>query len=159
MGDEGVLLSDALLAALGYDAFRSSLESLLVAASKCVENEQRWGADLAMLAKDGTVVHQVNALTAAAKGFQSSPEIEATQELRTRLKAHAPSTVAGAMEFLCSQHAAICHLRGIGVWVQLRKGRLEFERRIPGAMGTGLARYRLGSLASLIRDLQWTVKG
>jgi hypothetical protein len=159
MGDEGVLLSDALLAALGYDGFRSSLESLLVATSKFVENEQLWVADLDTLAKDGTVVHQVKALIAAAKRFQSSPEIEATQELRARLKEHTPATIAGAMELLCSQHAAICRQRGIGLWVQIQKGRLEFARRTTGAMGTGLARYRLGSLVSLIRDLQWTVKG
>lgn len=158
LGDEGILLSDALEAAAGYDGVRSSLESLLVTASKCAENDQRWDADLTALAKDGNFSQHVQALTKAAGAFRTSPEIDATQELRSRLADHDPSTLAGAVELMCTQHQAVCQQRGIGAWVRLQKGRLEFSRRITGATGSGLARYRLGSLTSLIRDLQWKVK-
>lgn len=158
LGGEGALLSDALLAALGYDPVRASLEALLLLSSQLAERSQGWDVDLAALAEDSNFSRQVSALQEAVEGFRASPEIEATRELRSRLHDHDLSTLAGVVELLCAQHAAVCQARGIGAWVSFRRGRLEFARRVTGATAAGLARYRLGSLASLIRDLQWKVK-
>lgn len=158
LGDEGVLLADALLAAAAYDGVRSALESLFVTASKCAEDDQRWHADLGGLDKDFGFSRQVQELRKAVDAFRSSPDIEATEELRLRVAEHDPGTLDGVAELLCAQHEAVCQQRGVGVWVRLDKDRLEFSRRITGATGSGLARYRLGSLVSLIRDLQWKAK-
>lgn len=158
LGGEGALLSDALLAALGYDPVRTSLEALLLAASQLAERSRGWDVNLAALAEDRSFSRQVSALQEAAEGFRGSPEIESTRELRSRLQDHDLSTLTGVIELLCAQHAAVCQARGIGTWVSFRRGRLEFARRITGATAAGLARYRLGSLTSLIRDLQWKVK-
>jgi hypothetical protein len=155
---EGEPLADALLAALGYDRVRASLEALLLAASKHAERELRWNVEFTALAGDRGVARLLSALQRAAEGFRASPEIEATRDLRVRLRDHDPSTLAGAVELLCAQHAAVCRARGVAVWVRLHRGRLDFSRRVTGATAPGLARYRLGSLASLIRDLQWKVQ-
>lgn len=158
LGGEGALLSDALLAALRYDGVRAALEALLLAASQHAEREQRWEADLSALASDAAFARHVDALRAAAEGFRTSPELDATRELRSRLGEHDPSTLTGVAELLCAQHAAVCQARGIGVWARLDRGRLDFTRRVTGATGSGIARYRLGSLVSLLRDLQWRAK-
>lgn len=156
--DEGKRLSDALLAAAGYDPFRKALEETLLTVSDRVAASGEWSVDEKALANDPKILERVAVIDKAARRFLASPEVEATSDLRGRVKDASCSTVGGVLALLAAQHAAVCAARFTGAWFTRRDTSLAFVRRISGAPGNGLGRYRLASLASLMSDLQWKVK-
>ena len=158
INDDGKLLSDALLAAAGYDPFRKALEETLLTVSKHVAASGEWVVDQKALANDPKILERVAVIDKAARRLLASPEVEATADLRGRVKDASCSTLGGVLALLGAQHLAVCSARGTGTWFARGDAGLAFVRRISGAPGDGLGRYRLASLASLMGDLQWKVK-